>query len=379
MTRSTCHPWLNRFAWLTAAATFLLLGLGGLVTSHEAGLAVPDWPTTYGYNMFLFPMHLWQSNIFFEHTHRLLASFVGILTSILAVWLWLREPRSWLRWLGAGAFFAILLQGLLGGLRVTLLKDEIGIFHATLAQSFFVLVTLIALFSSRKAGKFADSFRTTRISGSLYWLTICSASLVLIQLILGAAMRHQHAGLAVPDFPLAYGKAWPPMDAAFLEKINSHRLGTEQLNPVTAFQIGLQMTHRLVALSILLLVGCVAWRARGEQGPGSLPAKLAGAWWGVICLQAALGAATIWSNKAADVATAHVLCGALSLLAGTIFSVGLIIQRRSIRQPTQKPGPVDGEDRTLVVRKARVPRGPLDALGVGAILELLAATVKEER
>ena len=379
MTRSTCHPWLNRFAWLTAAATFLLLGLGGLVTSHEAGLAVPDWPTTYGYNMFLFPMHLWQSNIFFEHTHRLLASFVGILTSILAVWLWLREPRSWLRWLGAGAFFAILLQGLLGGLRVTLLKDEIGIFHATLAQSFFVLVTLIALFSSRKAGKFADSFRTTRISGSLYWLTICSASLVLIQLILGAAMRHQHAGLAVPDFPLAYGKAWPPMDAAFLEKINSHRLGTEQLNPVTAFQIGLQMTHRLVALSILLLVGCVAWRARGEQGPGSLPAKFAGGWWGVICLQAALGAATIWSNKAADVATAHVLCGALSLLAGTIFSVGLIIQRRSIRQPTQKPGPVDGEDRTLVVRKARVPRGPLDALGVGAILELLAATVKEER
>jgi heme A synthase len=76
MTRSTCHPWLDRFAWLTAAATFLLLGLGGLVTSHEAGLAVPDWPTTYGYNMFLFPMHLWQSNIFYEHTHRLLA-FAG--------------------------------------------------------------------------------------------------------------------------------------------------------------------------------------------------------------------------------------------------------------------------------------------------------------
>jgi len=377
MTRSTCHPWLDRFAWLTAAATFLLLGLGGLVTSHEAGLAVPDWPTTYGYNMFLFPMHLWRSNIFYEHTHRLLASFVGLLTGILAVWLWLREPRSWLRWLGAGAFFAILLQGLLGGLRVTLLKDEIGIFHATLAQGFFVLVTLIALFSSRKAGKFADS--TTRVSGSLYWLTICSTSLVLIQLILGAAMRHQHAGLAVPDFPLAYGKAWPPMDAAFLEKINSHRLGAEQLNPVTASQIGLQMTHRLVALSIVLLVGCVAWKARREQGSGSLPAKFAGAWWGVICLQAALGAATIWSNKAADVATAHVLCGALSLLAGTIFSVGLIIQRRSIRQPTQKPGPVDGEDRTLVVRKARVPRGPLDALGVGAILELLAATVKEER
>jgi cytochrome c oxidase assembly protein subunit 15 len=344
MTRSGCHPWLDRFAWLTAAATFLLLGLGGLVTSHEAGLAVPDWPTTYGYNMFLFPLRLWQSNIFYEHTHRLLASFVGLLTGILAVWLWLREPRSWLRWLGAGAFFAILLQGLLGGLRVTMLKDEIGIFHATLAQSFFVLVTLIALFSSGKAGGFAGSPRTTRISGSLYWLTICSASLLLIQLIVGAVMRHQHAGLAVPDFPLAYGKAWPPMDAAFLEKINSQRLGTEQLNPVTAFQIGLQMAHRIVALSIILLVGCVAWKAWREQGAGSFPAKFAAAWWGVVCVQAALGAATIWSNKAADVATAHVLYGALSLLAGTIFVVGLIIQKRSEPQRARTLGPPHGED-----------------------------------
>ena len=332
MTRSRCHPWLDRFAWLTAATTLLLLGLGGLVTSHEAGLAVPDWPTSYGYNMFLFPVHLWQGNIFFEHTHRLLASFVGLFTSILAVWLWLREPRAWLRGLGAGAFFAILLQGLLGGLRVTLLKNEIGIFHATLAQSFFVLVTLIALFSSGAAGKFADSLRTTGISAGLYWLTICSASLILIQLILGAAMRHQHAGLAVPDFPLAYGRAWPRIDAEFLQKINAQRLGTEQSNLVTAFQIVLQMAHRFVALSIVLLVGCVAWRARREQGTGSLPAKFAATWWGIICLQAALGAATIWSNKAADVATAHVLCGALSLLAGVIFSVALIIHERAERR-----------------------------------------------
>jgi len=336
-------------------------------------MSVPDWPTTYGYNMFLFPLHLWQGNILYEHTHRLLASLVGLLTSILAVWLWLREPRSWLRWLGAAAFFAILLQGLLGGLRVTLLKDEIGIFHAALAQSFFVLVTLIALFGSVKAGRFADSLQTAPISGSLYWLTICSASLVLIQLILGAAMRHQHAGLAVPDFPLAYGKAWPPMNAAFLDKINSQRLGTEELNPVTAFQIGLQMAHRLVALAIVFLVGCVAWKARREQGAGSLPAKLAATWWGVICLQAALGVVIIWSNKAADVATAHVLCGALSLLAGTILSVDLIIQRRSRRQFVQTPGPAHREVNAM----AQSPRGPLDALGTGANPELLVATLKE--
>src|SRR6478672_4637114 len=111
MIRSTRHPRLDRFTWFTAAATFLLIGLGGVVTSHEAGLAVPDWPTTYGYNMFLFPVRLWQNNILYEHTHRLFASLVGLLVSILAVWLWLREPRAWLRWLGVSAFFAVLLQG----------------------------------------------------------------------------------------------------------------------------------------------------------------------------------------------------------------------------------------------------------------------------
>ena len=190
-------------------------------------------------------------------------------------------------------------------------------------------------------------------------------------------MRHQHAGIAVPDFPLAYGKAWPPMDAAFLLRANSQRLGTEQLNPITAFQIGLQMAHRLVALSLLLLVGCLAWKARREQGAGSLPAKLAAAWLWLICLQAVLGAATIWSNKAADVATAHVLCGALSLLAGTIFSVGLIIQRQSWLPLAQTSGAADHVDGKLLGGGVQAPGGPLDALGVGAIPELLAATVKE--
>src|SRR6185295_5356358 len=119
---STCHPWLDRFAWLTEGATFLLLGLGGLVTSHEAGLAVPDWPTTYGYNMFFFPFSKWKGGIFYEHTHRLVASLVGFLTVILAVWLWLKEARRWMRRLGTAALLAVILQGILGGLRVTELK-----------------------------------------------------------------------------------------------------------------------------------------------------------------------------------------------------------------------------------------------------------------
>lgn len=321
MTRTAHHPWLNKIAWLTAVMTFLLLGLGGLVTSHEAGLAVPDWPTTYGYNMFLFPVHLWRANIFYEHTHRLLASFVGLLTSILAVWVWLREPRAWLRWLGVAAFFAVVLQGVLGGLRVTLLKDEIGIAHAALAQSFFVLVALLAFFLSGYGGKLAASIQALSISPRLRWLTAGTTVLIFTQLILGATMRHQHAGLAVPDFPLAYERIWPPMNSAALEKINAQRLCAEQLKTITAFHIAAHMTHRVVALSILLLVGSVAWKARREQSASSLLAKLSLAWWAIIWLQALLGAATVWSNKAADVATAHVLLGALSLLAGTILSV----------------------------------------------------------
>ena len=328
MRRSTHHPWLNRFAWLTAGATFLLIGLGGLVTSHEAGMAVPDWPTTYGYNMFLFPVQLWQGNIFYEHTHRLFASLVGLLTTVLALWLWLREPRVWLRWLGVGAFFAVVLQGLLGGLRVTLLNDQIGIFHATLAQSFFVLVTLIAIFVSGMGIKLLNGIQKAPTSPCLRWMTVVGTVLILTQLILGGTMRHQHAGLAVPDFPLAYGKLWPPMDAAFLQKINSERTGVEPSYPITAFHLGAHMAHRLVAFSIVLLVGSVAWRARREHGAGSLLARLTLAWSGIICLQAALGASTVWSNKAADIATAHVLLGALSLLTGTLLS-GLMITRHA--------------------------------------------------
>src|SRR5690242_17439126 len=120
MARSVDNPWLNRFACLTAVITLVLVGIGGLVTSHGAGMAVPDWPTTYGYNMFFFPISKWVGGIFYEHTHRLVASGVGFLTVILAVWLWVKEPRAWVRWLGVLAVFAVVLQGVLGGLRVVL-------------------------------------------------------------------------------------------------------------------------------------------------------------------------------------------------------------------------------------------------------------------
>src|SRR6266403_2875833 len=140
--------WLNRFAWCTVVATLLLLCRGEIVTSKNAGLAVPDWPTTFGYNMFLFPASRWVGGILFEHTHRLIASTVGLLTLILAGWLWRTEWRRWVRLLGLTAVGVVILQGVLGGIRVTLLKDEIGVFHACLAQAFLGLLVVIALVTS---------------------------------------------------------------------------------------------------------------------------------------------------------------------------------------------------------------------------------------
>ena len=142
------QPALFWFAVLNAVATFLLIGLGGLVTSHEAGMSVPDWPTTYGYNMFLFPVDKWIGGIFYEHSHRLLASVVGLFTTVLAVWLWLKDPRKWLHWLGIAAFLLVIAQGILGGLRVRWQLDWLGVPHGAVAQTFLVLTCAIALFTS---------------------------------------------------------------------------------------------------------------------------------------------------------------------------------------------------------------------------------------
>lgn len=321
------NPWLHRFAVLTTLATLALLGVGGLVTSHGVGMAVPDWPNTYGYNMFLFPPSKWVGGVFYEHSHRLVASGVGLLTTILACWLWFSEPRRWLRWLGVIAFFAVVLQGVLGGLRVVLFKDQIGIFHAALAQLFFALTCALALFTSRWwLNRWSLTSRDATepaeragldMGAPLRSLFLATTILIFLQLILGATMRHEHAGLAIPDFPLAYGKLWPAMDAEAVAVYNAQRIEVTTANPITATQIVLQMAHRLMAVLILVCASVLAWRAsRSRRSAASPLRQFTFFWLGLILLQAGLGAWTIWSQKAADVATAHVLVGALSLVTG---------------------------------------------------------------
>ena len=142
-------PWLHRMARFTAGATFLLIVIGGIVTSTESGLAVPDWPTTFGYNMFLYPLSEMVGGILYEHSHRLMGSLVGLLTVGLFIFLLVRDSRKWLKWLGFAALVAVIVQGVLGGLRVTQINRNFAIVHACLAQAFFALLCGIAWFTSR--------------------------------------------------------------------------------------------------------------------------------------------------------------------------------------------------------------------------------------
>jgi heme a synthase len=305
--------WLNRFAWFTAFATLLLICSGGMVTSKGVGLAVPDWPTTFGYNMFLFPASKWIGGILFEHTHRLIASTVGFLTIILAAWLWFVNPRRWVRILGVAAVGAVILQGVLGGLRVTMLKDEIGIFHACLAQAFFGLVVIIALVTSRS---WCAPAAVAGRGKSLRGVALTTTVFIYLQLALGATMRHQHRDLAITDFPTAYGQWIPDASAAAIAKINAAR-DTIAMSDVSAAQIWLQMAHRFGA--VLVAIGVIWFFVSAHREKISPLRGLSTAWLIGVLVQLTLGAWTIWSNKAADVATAHVAVGATLLGLGAII------------------------------------------------------------
>lgn len=303
-----------------AVATLFLVGLGGVVTTKGVGMAVPDWPTTYGENMFLFPPSKWIGGIFYEHSHRLVASAVGLLTIVLAVWLWLKESRAWLRWLGVIALFGVVFQGVLGGMRVVFdvhgWGTELGIFHAIVAQLFFLLVCSIALFTSRRWTSTAQSEISSASAVRLRRFFLATTLLILVQLALGATMRHQHAGLAVPDFPLAYGKLWPATDAASVERYNAQRLEAAGEAPITAPHIVVHMLHRLTGFTVLLaIVGCaiMAWR---QTAPGSQFRKVSAIWVIIVCAQVVLGIYTIWSQRKVDVTTAHVALGALTFMLG---------------------------------------------------------------
>lgn len=292
-------------------------------------MAVPDWPTTYGYNMFFFPFRLWEGGIFHEHLHRLVASGLGLLTLILATVAAISDSRKWVRVLSVTAAALVVIQGLLGGLRVQLNSYALfgvpgaiffGVLHATLAQCFLSIICVLTVATSRYWA--ACTRRPAQEGSQVSTLATAMVCLTLVQLVIAASMRHQHAGLAIPDFPLAYGHIYPPTGPEFLETINQRRLEVIDGGDVTPFQIHLQMAHRGVALVLVTLAAILAWRSGAIAPAWRTSIRL---WASCYGLQFLLGAATIWTNKAADVATAHVALGAVTLSVGVALSVTRLI------------------------------------------------------
>jgi len=185
--------WLHRFTLLTTGCTFLLIIAGALVTGNEAGLAVPDWPLSYGS---LMPPMI--GNIRYEHGHRMVATFVGFLTIVLAVWLWRRESRKMVRNLGFIALATVVAQGILGGATVLLfLPTAISVSHACLAQAFFCILVSLAVMTSPGWDKSEASRVPENRGARLLRLSALTTGTIYLQLILGAALRHAKSGIVL--------------------------------------------------------------------------------------------------------------------------------------------------------------------------------------
>jgi heme a synthase len=290
---------LHRFSTFVAGCTVLLILAGSLVTSHGAGLSVPDWPTSYGWNMFTFPPSMWVANIFYEHGHRLIASTVGFLTIILAAWLWMTESRASVRWLGVAAVGAIIAQGVLGGLTVLFfLPAPISTAHAALAEVFFCLTVAIALFTS--PGWIRGYDTVERQHDTVRRLATATTVLVYAQILIGAAMRHTGAGLAIPDFPLMFGGIVPDHWNAAIALHFAHRVGA------------------LVATVCVVATARATWSRHRQQREIMRPALIILA---LVAAQITLGALTLVSRRDPWINSFHVVCGALVLATSLVITL----------------------------------------------------------
>ena len=302
--------WLHLYARLLCASTLVLITAGGMVTSTGSGLAVPDWPNTYGYFMFSFPLSKMVGGIFYEHGHRMIASIVGLLTVGLVVWLARSEPRRWIRRLGIVTVAAVLLQGLLGGITVLyFLPTPVSVSHAGLAQIFFCLTVALTLFTStgwHQSGNTTALSRNSAISDDAALMTLATGLpvLVYIQILVGATMRHTGAGLAIPDFPLVFGGVLPPTWNEGIAVHYLHRVGALVTTLVILATVGHLFAHHRNRRDLLI----PAW---------TLVA--------LVTIQIALGGWTVLSARAPVINTAHVATGAMVL--GTALLLALRTNR----------------------------------------------------
>lgn len=329
------HSKLHYWSIFTTFCTFILIFIGGLVKSTESGLSVPDWPTTYGENMFLFPISSMVGGVLYEHGHRLFASLVGFLILVQTIWIFLVEERSWIKKFSGFTLFTVIVQGILGGLTVHyLLPVWISASHGTIAQSTLCLTVLLSVATSKSWIQHAKEI----INSKIFRVSLTVTALIWIQLVLGAVMRHSEAGLIAFDFPLMNGDLIPSIDKIYDyneirndfiwdnvdnadSTLTQRHVLDEHLEPITPFKMLIHFAHRFwafVVLSGILYLFFVVMKLSNENDLMKVSATFL---LFTALIQITLGIFSIWSIRDILITTLHVGNGSLVLATSFFITV----------------------------------------------------------
>lgn len=339
---ATSNPWPHRLAWALACCTFPLIWFGGMVTTWRAGMAVPDWPSSFG-QWFWLRLDIWFKiwDVFLEHSHRVLGMLAGLLTIALAVALWRWDGRRMMRWLGLAALVGVCLQGALGGLRVLANEVVLANIHGCSAPLFFALTATLVTLTSPGWRQEPAAAESAAARGLQRW-TLAASVLIYVQIVLGAQIRH-----LLPQASLAW------------------------------FQLGV-WAHVLNAFAVAAVVALAAVAVRGQPDASGRLRRRLGWLIAAIGLQLLLGVLTWvtrygWPAWAADYVTAlnytvttggyvqgltvsaHVAVGSLALVAGVSLALW---SRRLVRVPPRRSAERTADGRSAAaIGKPRSSRG----------------------
>jgi len=255
--KASYHPGVHRFAVFTVCWTALLLIAGALVTSNDAALAVPDWPKSFG----TWTPHM-VGGVFYEHSHRVIAGVLGVLALILAILIWIKEERRWLRWFAVIAVGGIVAQAILGGqVVIRLLHYWLPVMHACFAQIMFGAILSIAVFTS-KWWTAEQALLEDRGSPSIYSLVLLNAGVIFLQVFLGAGFRHKE----IPIWPHAAGSLAVLATVIWTAVVLRKRF--ENSPELTKMRI---LLHSVFGLQFLLGIGAYWSRIATAEAPQPMP------------------------------------------------------------------------------------------------------------